>query len=87
MVPCLSSTSGLSLEEVGQRMKAEQTICTRMFLSMKAERLIRSFNCDAVYSQLVRIARSVLLSSWGERNEDLDERQHSRILELFSFLL
>ena len=55
----VASTSGLSLEEAGQRMKSEETIFPRMFLSMEAERLIRSFNCDAVYSQPVRIARPV----------------------------
>ena len=55
----VASTSGLSLEEAGQRMTSEESIFPRMFLSMEAERLIRSFNCDAVYSQPVRIARPV----------------------------
>ena len=53
------SSSGLSLAEAGQRMQGEETIFPRMFLSREAERLIRSFNCDAVYSQPVRIAQPV----------------------------
>ena len=45
----LISSSGLSLAEVGQRMQGEETTFPRMFLSREVERLIRSFNCDAVY--------------------------------------
>jgi hypothetical protein len=42
-------------------MQGEKTILPRMFLSSEAARLIRSFNCDAVYSQTVRIAEPVPL--------------------------
>ena len=47
------------MAKAGERMQGEETIFPRMFLSMEAERLIRSFNCDAVYSQPVRIAQPV----------------------------
>jgi len=55
----LISSSGLSLAEVGQRMQGEETTFPHMFLSREAEKVIRSFNCDAVYSQPVRIAQPV----------------------------
>lgn len=71
------SIFGHSLEEVGQRMQVEETICT-LFLSMKAERLIRSLNCDAVYSQLWEDWQACPLL-WGKRNRDLDVSQHSMI--------
>ena len=45
----LISSSGLSLAEVGQRMQGEETTFPCTFLSREVERLIRSFNCDAVY--------------------------------------
>ena len=56
----VQSYKGLSLADAGQKIKGEETILPRMFLSWEAERLIRSFNSDAVYSQPVRIQRPSL---------------------------
>merc|ERR1719369_1211442 len=48
----------MSLTDAGKKMQGEETsILPRMFLSREAERLIRSFNSEAVYSQPVRIQR------------------------------
>jgi hypothetical protein len=56
-------------------MQGEKTIFPRMFLSSEAATLIRSFNCDAVYSQPVRIAQPAPLSSswWADWSGDEEE--------------
>ena len=65
----VASTSGLSLEEAGQRMKSEETIFPRMILSKEADRLVRFFNCGRPASQDIPNCGQIALGwHWGVDN-------------------
>merc|ERR1719369_2423245 len=65
----------MSLTDAGKKMQGEETsILPRMFLSREAERLIRSFNSEAVYSQPVRIQRPARLPPFHGDGHELNAR-------------